>query len=173
MQITDLFNVQPWPSTYIMGEKGLKPSKIIPNFSGRKAGAFRCAIPPLTIGPPQIHLIAERDGKPFQELLTGLDKSLLVAYYDPKTKSYTAVEYSPGQEVIIPEYKIHWLINPHVQKLNFTCEYAPHPWDENDEPEFPDLTALLKFVEEKGLMEEIMGGEIKENGKTRQNNNIR
>ena len=153
-----MIDFQPWPSTYKMGKEEVKPSKLIPNVSGREVGAFRCTIPPFTVEPPQIHLTAQRDGKPFQELLTGLDKSLLIAYFDPKTGAYMSKEHFPGQDIVIPEYKIHWLINPHGKDLGFTCEYAPHPWDgENDEPEFPNLTALLQFVEEKGLKRKLIG----------------
>ncbi len=145
-----------WPSTYKMGDE-VEPRKLVPNTEGRVVGAFRCSIPACTIEPPQIHLIAERDGKPFQELLTDLDKKLLVGYFDPKTRTYNLKEYSPGQEVIIPEFKIHWFVNPHGEDLSFTCEYAPHPWDgDNDEPEFQNLTALLKFIEERGLKQKLM-----------------
>jgi len=150
-----VYDIEPWPSTYKMGDE-VEPNKLIPNDTGRKVGAFRTAIPPRTMEPPQIHLIAQRDGKPFQELLTGLDQSLLVAYFDPKTGTYTAEEYSPGQDILIPEFKIHWLINPNDTDLNFTCEYAPHPWDgDNDEPEFQNLSTLLQFIEETGLMQKL------------------
>jgi len=61
-------------------------------------------------------------------------------------------EYSPGEKIIIPEHVVHWLINPNNNRLEFTCEYAPHPWDgERDEPEFRDLNSLLNFVKEKGI----------------------
>lgn len=150
-------NFQPWPSTYEMGEI-VEPKKIVPNTEGRKVGAFRTLIPPMTIEPPQIHLIAPRDGKPFQELLTDLDNKLVVGYFDPKTRIYFAREYFPGQDIIIPEYTIHWLMNLNSSGLSFTCEYAPHPWDgENDEPEFPNLAALLDFVRQKGLEQKLMG----------------
>jgi mannose-6-phosphate isomerase-like protein (cupin superfamily) len=70
--------------------------------------------------------------------------------------SYNTVEYLPGQDLAIPTFKIHWLINPNKEPLSFICEYAPHPWDgDNDEPEFPNLSTLLKFVEAKGLMEKL------------------
>lgn len=151
------FDFQPWPSTYQAGGE-VRPSKLVPYFEGRKVGAFRVAIPPRTVEPPQIHLVAERDGEPFQELLTSLDNVLLVAYFDPRHNKYSIEKYSPGQDIIIPEYKIHWLINPHDIPLNFTCEYAPHPWDgDNDEPEFPNLATLLRFVEDKGLMGKLLG----------------
>lgn len=153
-----MIDFQPWPSTYKNVEQEVKPRKLIPNISGRAVGAFRVAIPPFTVEPPQIHLIAQRDGKPFQELLTDLDRSLLVTYFDPKTNTYRSEEYSPGQDIIIPKYKIHWLMNIHDKDLNFTCEYAPHPWDgENDEPEFPNLTTLLQFVDRKGLKQKLIG----------------
>lgn len=153
-----LIDFQPWPSTYKMGKEEVKPNKLIPNVDGREVGAFRPTIPPRTVEPPQIHLVAQRDGKPFQELLTDLNKSLLVAYFNPKTEGYRAKKYSPGQDIVIPEYTIHWLINPHDTDLSFTCEYAPHPWDgDNDEPEFPNLTTLLQFVKEKGLMQKLIG----------------
>lgn len=149
------YNIEPWPSTYQMGES-LKPRKIIPNVSGREIGAFRSTIPPFTIEPPQVHLIASRDNHPFQELITPQNGKLLVAYFDLNTMSYNTIGYSPGQDIIIPEFKIHWLINPNEDPLNFICEYAPHPWDgNNDEPEFPNLSTLLKFVEEQGLIEKL------------------
>ena len=142
-----MYDIEPWPSTYKMGDEKVEPTKITPSTKGRIAGAFRTIIPARTVEPPQVHLIAERDGKPFQELLTGLDKSLLVAYFDLKTKTYKLEKYSPDQDIVIPEFKIHWLINTHDTDLSFTCEYAPHPWDgDNDEPEFPNLTSLLEFV---------------------------
>ena len=62
-----MINFEPWPSTYKIGKEKVKPSKLTPNVSEREVGAFRCAIPPFTVEPPQIHLIAKRDGKPFQE----------------------------------------------------------------------------------------------------------
>ena len=117
---------EPWPSTYKMGEE-ITPSKLHPNSSNRKAGAFIAAIPPFTVEPPQIHLIAKRDGKPFQELITDFEKNFRVGYYNPKSQKYWIEEYFPGKEIIIPEYRIHWLINPHNTDLNFTCEYAPYP----------------------------------------------
>jgi hypothetical protein len=136
--------------------KELKPSKLVPNYSGRKVGAFKCAIPPRTIEPPQIHLIASRDNHPFQELIIPQDKTLLVAYFDVKSMKYHTQAYKPETKVIIPSFKIHWLINPSYSPLNFICEYAPHPWDgNNDEPEFPNLSALMQFAQEKGLMEKL------------------
>jgi hypothetical protein len=151
------YKIEPWPSTYQMGES-LKPSKLIPNVSGRTVGAFRSTIPPLTIEPPQIHLIANRDNQPFQEIITAQDRKLIVAYFDINTMSYNTLEYSPNQDLLIPAFKIHWLINPNKEPLSFVCEYAPHPWDgDNDEPEFPNLSTLLKFVEKNGLIEKLRG----------------
>ncbi len=149
------YEVEPWPSTYIMkGE--IEPRKITSKVEGRKIGAFRSAIPPYTIEPPQIHLIAPRDGEPFEELLTDFDKSFLVAYFNIKTNEITIKEYPPGHDIIIPEYKIHWLINKHPTELEFTCECAPFPWDgETDEPEFPNLKTLLQFLDERGLKQNL------------------
>jgi hypothetical protein len=149
------YDIEPWPSTYKMGES-LKPSKLVPNVKGRTVGAFRSTIPPCTVEPPQIHLIAARDNHPFQELITSQDRNLLVAYFDIKSMSYSTEEYLPGQDLVIPAFKIHWLINPNEDPLSFVCEYAPHPWDgDNDEPEFPNLSTLLKFVENHGLIEKL------------------
>jgi len=149
------YNIEPWPSTYKMGEE-IKPNKLVPNCSGRKVGAFRGTIPPRTIEPPQIHLIASRDNHSFQELIIPQDNTLLVAYFDVKTMAYSTKEYKPKSEVIIPTFKIHWLINPNDFPLNFICEYSPHPWDgNNDEPEFPNLSALMQFAQEKGLIEKL------------------
>ena len=153
----EAFSVEPWPSTYIQGE-AVSSSKLVPNSDGRKVGAFRCAIPPRTIEPPQIHLISPRDGKPFQELLTGFDRNIVIAFYNVGTGKCDVREYFTGEDVVIPEFKIHWLMNLHDTDLNFTCEYAPHPWKGDiDEPEFQNLTALLQFVEEKGLMDRLIG----------------
>lgn len=152
----EAFDIEPWPSTYVQGEC-LSPSKLVANCDGREVGAFRCAIPPLTVEPPQVHLISPRDGRAFQELLTGFDRNLVVGYYDVGTGKYDVREYFTGEDVVIPAFRIHWLANLHGEPLNFVCEYAPHPWDGDvDEPEFENLGALLRFAEEKGLMEEIM-----------------
>ena len=122
------FDIQPWPSTYIQG-KEVSPSKLVSNYDGRKVGAFECAIPPRTVEPPQVHLISPRDKMPFQELLTGFDRNLVVAYYNMGTGKVNVMEYFKEEDVIIPQYKIHWLVNPHDDPLNFVCEYGPHPWD--------------------------------------------
>ncbi len=150
------YEVEPWPSTYNMkGE--IEPRKLISKIEGRKVGAFRGAIPPHTVEPPQVHLVAPRDNAPFEELLTDFDMSFLVAYFDMKTKETLIKEYPTGQDILIPEYKIHWLINKHDTELEFTCEYAPHPWEgDNDEPEFQNLDALLQFIEEKGLKQKLI-----------------
>lgn len=150
------YEVEPWPSTYnIKGE--IKPRKLTSRIKGRKVGAFRGAIPAHTIEPPQVHLVAPRDGEPFEELITDFDKSFLVAYFDMKKGETRTKEYFPGQEISIPEYKIHWLINRHDKELEFTCEYAPHPWDgEKDEPEFPNLDSLLQFIENEGLTQKLI-----------------
>ncbi|UCD03878.1 MAG: hypothetical protein JSW73_05045 [Candidatus Woesearchaeota archaeon] len=150
------YEVEPWPSTYNIKRK-LKPRNLTSKVEGRKVGAFRGAIPPLTVEPPQVHLVAPRDGEPFEELLTDFDKSFLVAYFDMKKGETNIKEYLQGQDIIIPEYKIHWLINKHDKELEFTCEYAPHPWDgENDEPEFQNLDTLLQFIKKKGLKQKLI-----------------
>ncbi len=150
------YEVEPWPSTYnMMGER--EPRKFTSRVDGRKAGALRGAIPPRTVEPPQVHLIAPRDGEPFEELLTDFDKSFLVAYFDIKRGEMRVKKYRPGQDIVIPEYRIHWLINKHDTPLEFTCEYAPHPWDgNNDEPEFQNLDTLLQFIEQKGLKQKLI-----------------
>ena len=76
-------------------------------------------------------------------------------YYDFQTRKYRVEVYSPGEEVEIPEFKIHWLINPSSEELSFICEYAPHPWEKESEPEFPNLEALLKFMKEKDLLYQL------------------
>ena len=68
--------------------------------------------------------------------------------------------YNPGEDIIIPRYVIHWLINDNDSPLEFTCEYAPHPWDENDEPEFRDVTTLLNFVNKEGLKQQVLNARI-------------
>ncbi len=152
-----IYDVEPWPSTYKMkGE--VEASKLTSKVKGRTAGAFRGAIPPHTVEPPQVHLIAPRDGEPFEELLTDFNKGFLVAYFDMKTGEIHTRKYLPGHDIIIPEYRIHWLINNNDTELEFTCEYAPHPWDgNNDEPEFQNLDALLQFIEKNGLMQKLVG----------------
>jgi hypothetical protein len=153
------YDIEPWPSTYKDGEAEARSNKLVSNTEGREVGAFWAAIPPRTIEPPQIHLISPRDGKPFQELLRGFNKDFVVAYFDANTKKYGLERYAPGQDIIIPEFKIHWLINPHDTDLKFICEYAPHPWDgENDEPEFRNLTTLMQYLEENGLKERLRSG---------------
>ena len=151
-----IYNVQPWPSTYNM--KGdVAPTKLTSRFEGRTVGAFRGGIPPHTVEPPQVHLLAPRDGNPFEELLTGFDKPLVVAYWDAVTRETRIREYSPGHDIAIPEFRVHWLINPYNVELEFTCEFAPSPWDGDlDEPEFPNLDALIQYVDEKGLRERLI-----------------
>ncbi len=150
------YNIEPWPSTYQeLGE--VEPNKLRSSFNKRKVGATRGIIPKKTMEPPQIHLIAARDEKPFEEVLTDFNRDFLVVYFDMKTKRKTPVIYHPGQDIIIPSYKIHWLVNKNDAELVYTFEYAPSPWDgDNDEPEFKDLPTLLKFVEEKGLMQKVL-----------------
>ncbi|VVB79790.1 Uncharacterised protein [uncultured archaeon] len=149
--------IEPWPSTYRTVDQNLEARKLISKVSGRQAAAMRVGIPPLTIEPPQIHLVCSRDGKPFEELLTGLDGELAVVYYDIQTKKRDTKIYQPGQDIVIPLHRIHWLANPHNQEVQFTCEYAPHPWDgEGDEPEFQNLETLLRFVEDKRLMQRVI-----------------
>ncbi len=150
------YDIEPWPSTYQeLGE--VEPKKLRSRFNWRDVGSFRSAIPPKTMEPPQIHLLALRDGQPFEEVLTGFDKDFLVVYFDMKTKKKVSRMYHPGQNIIIPPYQIHWLVNKHDTNLEFACECAPYPWDgDNDEPEFKDLPTLLKFVEERGLEQELI-----------------
>jgi hypothetical protein len=148
------YKFQPWPSTYkMLGET--KPKKLKSNF-GRVVGAFKTSIPAKTIEPPQIHLDALRDNHPFEELLTDFKIPFQVAYLNVKANKIILRKYSPGENIIIPEYIVHWLINPNSSKLEFTCEYAPHPWDgDNDEPEFKDLDSLFKYVNKKGLGKKV------------------
>lgn len=150
------YDVEPWPSTYEMkGE--VEPQKLTSKVKGRTVGAFRGAIPPHTVEPPQVHLIAPRDGEPFEELITDFDRDFLVAYFDVITEEVHVRRYQPGNEIVIPEYKVHWLINGNDTELEFTCEYAPHPWDgDKDEPEFENLGALMSFIKEKGLMQNLV-----------------
>lgn len=148
--------IEPWPSTYNLIEN-IKAKKLTSKFNGRKVGAFMAIIPPMTIEPPQIHLTCARDGNPFEELLTDFHKDFLVIYWDIKNGKKKEKIYSPGQDIIIPPYQIHWLVNPNNVNLEFTCEYAPYPWDgDNDEPEFPNLNSLLKFVENNGLKQKLI-----------------
>ena len=146
--------MQPWPSTYeMLGE--VAPRKLASKFEGRKVGAIKATIPPRTVEPPQVHLICP-DRHPFEELLTGFDKEFLVAFYNYKTKGISLEEYSPGENIIIPEFKIHWLINKHAEGLAYVCQYAPYPWDgNNDEPEFPDLGTLLASMRERNLLDKL------------------
>ena len=60
-------------------------------------------------------------------MLTDFDRSLCVAFYDVGTGGYRVEEYAPGQDVIIPEFKVHWLMNQHDSDLNFTCYLAIGP----------------------------------------------
>lgn len=145
------YTFEPWPSTYVMG-KAVEPHRLVANCEGRKVGAFKSMIPPLTVEPPQVHLIAARDKHEFQELIVP-EKRMHVAYFDVKSMTYRTQEYDAGKWVVIPAFQIHWLINPNKSSLRFVCEYSPCPWDgDNDEPEFPNLRELMKFVKRKGLM---------------------
>jgi len=154
------YNFQPWPSTYeILGK--VNPEKLKSRF-GRRVGAFKSSIPAKTIEPPQIHLDTLRDGCPFEELITDFKMPFQIAFLDMKTKRVALREYSPGEDIIIPEYVVHWMINPNTSKLEFTCEYAPHPWDgNNDEPEFRDLDSLLYYIDGKGLRQRVMETRLK------------
>jgi len=146
---------EPWPSTYrIIGD--VEPKKLVSNFKRREVGAFRTLIPPKTIEPPQIHLLAERDQNPFEEFLTDFDKDFLIVFYDFRTKTKIPKIYSQGQDIIIPSYQIHWLVNKHNIDFDFTCEYAPYPWNENDEPEFENLEKLLHFIEKENLTQKVI-----------------
>ena len=138
---------KPKKGTYIFGGEA-QPKKLISKF-GRKVGAMRGTIPPRTIEPPQVHL------PHFEELLTDFNETYHVIFYDLKTKQFSARDYAPGEDIIIGPLQPHFLTNPNSAPLSFTCEYSPCPWDENDEPEFPDLTTLTNFLEEKGLLEKI------------------
>ena len=150
------YQVQPWPSTYKDIGK-VEPTHLTSRFGGREIGAMRVAIPARTIEPPQIHLIAPRDEKPFEELLTDFRLPFHVATFNARTGGVSLREYAPGEEIVIPLYVAHWLMNPNDTDLEFTCEYAPHPWDgKKDEPEFPDLRSLLAFVDRKGLRQKLI-----------------
>ncbi len=150
-------NIEPWPATYETIKEGLEAKKLVPNTEGRTAGAMRCAIPPLTVEPPQIHLIAKRDSMPFQELITDFDGRISVGYFNLKTGKTEIRTYSPGQDIYIPLYVPHWLANFNNEKVIFTCEFAPDPWDDmGDEPEFPNLTDLLRFVNKEGLRQKVL-----------------
>jgi hypothetical protein len=147
--------VEPWPSTYeSLGDR--TPAKLISRFPGRAVGAFRCAIPAETIEPPQVHLIARRDRKPFEELITGFREPFQVDYWDFQRNGKVTKIYEPGQDIIIPKYVVHWLVNPNKRKLEFTCECAPHPWrGEEDEPEFRNRVELVKFAYSRGIYDEL------------------
>ena len=149
------YNIQPWPSTY--RQIGETEPKYLTSRFGRQVKAFRTAIPARTIEPPQIHLVAPRDGQVFEELIADFTLPFHVAVFNAKTGGLRRKEFNPGQEIVIPEYIAHWLINPNGTELEFTCEYAPHPRDGNgDEPEFETLDALLKFVDERDLREKLI-----------------
>jgi hypothetical protein len=93
------YTVEPWPSTYeMMGER--KPFHLKSKY-GRTVAAMRGAIPPRTIEPPQIHLIAPRDGQPFEELLTAFELPFQVAMYDINSSRITLREYSPGENILL------------------------------------------------------------------------
>lgn len=149
------YKIEPWPSTYeMLGE--IKPRHLTSRF-GRKVGAFRTAIPANTIEPVQVHLIAPRDGQPFEEMITDFNMPFHVALLNMKTGQRKLRKYMPGENIVIPEYVVHWLINNNDQRLEFTCEYAPHPWDGvNDEPEFSCFESLLAFVDREGLRQKLV-----------------
>jgi hypothetical protein len=148
------YTTEPWPSTYEqLGE--VKPQTLVSKFR-REVRAFRTAIPAHTIEPPQIHLTAP-DGQPFEELITDFNMPFHVALFDPIGEKVNLRKYLPGENIIIPEYVAHWLVNHNERRLEFTCEYAPHPWNgDRDEPEFPNLATLLKFIDEKDLRQKLM-----------------
>ncbi len=153
---TQLYDtIQPWPSTYkMLGD--VEPRKLASKFPGRTVGAIRADIPPRTIEPPQVHLVAPRDGQPFEELITNFDKPFVVIFFDIRTNRFRQRTYQLGQDIAIEPYQIHWLTNAHDSPLEFTAEYAPHPWlGDIDEPEFPCLTKLLDFMGEKGLLNKL------------------
>lgn len=144
------YNVEPWPSTYKMiGD--VKPRYLTSRF-GREVAAMRVAIPARTIEPVQIHLNCERDNQPFEEVLADFDMPFHVALLDIRTGRTKLRQYSRGEKIIIPEFIPHWLMNNNATALEFTCEYAPHPWDgEKDEPEFREVNSLLNFINKKDL----------------------
>jgi len=146
------YTIQPWPSKY--GKLGKVASKVLVSRFGRRVGAFRTAIPACTIEPPQVHL-CNRYGKSFEELLTDFDKTFHVAFLDPITRKTDIREYSPGQNIVIPEYVVHWLMNANEAELKFTCEFSPFPWKPSDEPEFRNLDELLRFADEKGIRQKL------------------
>jgi hypothetical protein len=138
----------PTKGTYIFGGEA-QPRKLVSKFEGRKVGAMRGTIPPRTIEPPQVHL------EHFEELLTDFDKAYVVIFYDIKTNKFRWHKYEPGEDIVIGPLQPHWLTNIHSKPLSFTCEYSPHPWNENDEPEFINLSTLMKFLDGKGLLEKL------------------
>ncbi len=150
------YTFEPWPSTYLpKGE--VAPTKLRSKFEGRTVGAMRAGIPPRTFEPPQVHIFAPRDGQPFEELLTDFDQPFGVMYYDFETGARHVQVYQPGEDIVVPAFKVHWLVNGNDTELAFTCEYAPHPWDgDKDEPEFRNLETLLAFVDERGLRQELL-----------------
>jgi hypothetical protein len=153
--------VEPWPATY--EDLGSRiPTKLVSKYE-REVGAFRSAIPGETIEPPQVHLIAPRDGNPFEELITGFNLPFRVDFWDFAKKKLRTRIYEPGQDIVIPEYVVHWLANPNTRKLEFTCECAPHPWrGQEDEPEFENFEKLLRFAEERGFYRELSKRDLSE-----------
>ncbi len=92
-------------------------------------------------------MIAKSDGHAFEELLTDFSLPFQVGFWDFKRRDIRFRIYSLGEDIVIPEYVVHWLINPNNQKLEFTCEYAPYPWDgDGDEPEFRNFKELMSSV---------------------------
>lgn len=157
------YKIGPWPSTYKDLGK-IEPKSLKSRFEGREVGASIYAIPPYTMEPPQIHLCAKRDGKPFEELITKFNRSFHVGVLNLRTKKPEIRVYEPGENIVVPEYVVHWLINPHKEQLEFTCEWAPHPWrGQEDEPEFEDLVSLWAFIErEEGLKQKVIEASSKE-----------
>lgn len=147
--------VEPWKSTYeSLGDR--TPARLASRY-GRAVGAFRCAIPAETIEPPQVHLISPMDSYPFEEMIIDFERPFRVDFWDFKNRKLRTKMYEPGQDIVIPEHIVHWLVNPHKGKLEFTVECAPHPWDgQRDEPEFENFGSLLKYAQQKGFYKELL-----------------
>jgi len=121
---------EPFPGKYVIIEGEVQPTEL--------ETAVRLRIPPKTIEPWQVHYA------PFKELII-IEKGELYV------RSQLAVEpYSKGDKIRIREHVPHRIINAGNEDAIAVVETSPGPVYRKDlEPEFPDLNACLKALNER------------------------
>jgi len=119
---------EPFPGKYIF-EGSAEPTKL--------DVAARVRIPSRTMEPWQVHYA------PFKELII-IEKGELFVQ-----KQLAVDMYSKGDRIEIREYVPHRLVNNTDEEATFVVESSPGPVYRKDlEPEFPDLNACLKALNE-------------------------